>query len=144
MDVKSVFLNDFVEEKVYVEQPSRFVDPTHPDFVYKLNKTLYDLKQAPRTQYERLSTYLIANDFVKGKVDTTLFTKHVDSDILIDQIYVDDIIFVSTNEKLCKDFESYMKNEFEMSMMGELNYFLGLQIKQRSDEIFINQAKYTR
>jgi len=73
-----------------------------------------------------------------------LFTKHVDSYILIVQIYVDDIIFGSTNEKLCKEFESCIKNEFEMSMMGELNYFLGIQIKQRSDEIFINQVKYTR
>jgi len=144
MNVKSAFLNGFIEEEVYVEQPLGFVDLTHPDFVYKLDKTLYGLKQAPRALYERLSTFLISNDFVKGKIDTTLFTKHVDSDILIDQIYVDDIIFVSTNEKLCKEFESCMKNEFEMSMMGELNYFIGLQIKQRSDEIFINQAKYTR
>jgi len=97
--------------------------------VYKLDKTLYDLKQAPRAWYERLSTFLISNDFVKGKVNTTLFTKYVDSDILIVQIYVDDIIFGSTNEKLRKEFESSMKNEFEMSMMGELNYFIGLQIK---------------
>jgi len=81
---------------------------------------------------------------VKDKVDTTLFTKHVDSDIFIVQIYIDDIIFGSSNEMLCKDFESCMKKEFKMSMMGELNYFLGLQINQRSDGIFINQAKYTR
>jgi len=73
-----------------------------------------------------------------------LFTKHVENDILIVQIYVDDVIFRSTNEKLCKDFESCMKEEFEMSMMGTLNYFLGLQIKQRNDVIFINQAKYTK
>jgi len=73
-----------------------------------------------------------------------LFTKHIDSDILIVQIYVDDIIFGSINEKLCKEFESCMKNEFEMSVMGDVNYFLGLQIKQRSDGIFINQAKYIR
>jgi len=77
---------------------------------------------------------------VKGKVDTTLFTNHVDNDILIVQIYVDDIIFGSTNKKLRKDFVSCMKKEFKMSMMGELNYFLRLQIKQKSDEIFINQA----
>jgi len=73
-----------------------------------------------------------------------LFTKHVENDFLIVQIYVDDIIFGSTNEKLCKNFESCMKKEFEMSMMGELNYFLGLQIKQRGEGIFINQAKHTR
>ena len=109
---------------MYIEQPPGFVDPTHPDFVFKLDKALYDLKQAPRVWYERLSTFLISNDFVKGKVDTILFTKHVDSDILTVQIYVNDIIFGSTNEKVCKEFESCMKNEFEMSMMGELNYFL--------------------
>jgi len=129
MDVKSAFLNDFIEEEVHVEQPLGFVDPTHPDFVYKLDKALYGLKHAPRTWYERLSIFLISHDFVKGKIDTTLFTRHVDIDILIVQIYVDDIIFESTNEKLCKNFEACMKNEFKMSMMGELNYFLGLQIK---------------
>ena len=74
---------------------------------------------------------MISNDFKKGKIDKTLFTKHVEKDILIVQIYVDDIIFGSTNESLCQAFESCMKEEFEMSMMGELNYFLGLQIKQR-------------
>ena len=80
----------------------------------------------------------------KEKIDTTFFTKHIENDILIVQIYVDDIIFGSTNETLCKDFESCMKKEFEMSMMDKLNYFLELQIKQRSDGIFINQAKYTK
>ena len=83
---------------MYVEQPSGFVDPTYPNFVYKLDKGLYGLKQAPRAWYERLSTFLISNNFVKGKVDTTLFTKYIDSDILIIQIYIDDIIFGSTNE----------------------------------------------
>ena len=79
MDVKSVFLNDFIEEEVFVEQLSGFVDPTHPDFIFKLDNTLYGLKQASRAWYERLSTFLFSNSFVKGKVDTTLFTKHVDS-----------------------------------------------------------------
>ena len=98
MDVKSAFLNGFINEEVYVDQPPGFVDHVHPDFVFKLDKALYGLKQAPRAWYERLSSFLILNDFVKGKVDTTLFTKHVDNDILIVQIYVDDIIFGSTNE----------------------------------------------
>ena len=93
MNVKSVFLNDFVKEEVYVEQPPGFVDPAHPDFIFRLEKVLYGLKQAQRARYEKLFTFLISNDFVKDKVDATLFTKHVDSDILIVQIYVDDIIF---------------------------------------------------
>ena len=105
---------------------------------------MYGLKQAPRAWYERLSSFLISNDFIKGKVDTTLFTKHVDNDILIVQIYVDDIIFGSTNELLCKDFEKVMQLEFEMSSMGELNFFLGLQVKQLQDGNFICQAKYAK
>jgi len=126
MDVKSAFLNGFIEEELYVEQPPGFVDSTHPDFVFKLDKALYGLKQAPKAWYERLSSFLISNGFKEGKIDTILFTKHVKNDILIVQIYVDDIIFCSTNESLCQAFESCMKEEFEMSMMGELNYFLDL------------------
>jgi len=76
---------------------------------------LYGLKQAPRAWYEKLSYFLAENNFVKGKVDITLFTKHIGNNILIVQIYVDDIIFGSTNEKLCKDFESYMKKEFKLA-----------------------------
>ena len=102
------------------------MDHIHPNFIFKLDKALYGLKQAPRAWYERFSSFLLSNDFVKGKVGTTLFTKHVGSYILIVQIYVDDIIFSSTNELLCKEFESCMHHEFEMSLMGELNYFLGL------------------
>ena len=83
MDVKSAFLNGFIEEEVYVEQPPGFVDHIHLNFVFKLDKALYGLKQAPRAWYERLSTFLLSNDFVKGKVDTTLFTKYIGSDILI-------------------------------------------------------------
>ena len=109
MDVKSAFLNDFIEEEVYIEQPPGFVDPIYPDFVFKLDKALYSLKQVPRAWYERLSTFRISNGFVKDKIDITLFTKHVDSYILIVQIHVDDIIFGFTNEKLYKEFESCMK-----------------------------------
>lgn len=105
---------------------------------------MYGLKQAPRAWYERLKTFLIENDFNIGKIDTTLFTKRKGKDILIVQIYVDDIIFGATNESLCKEFAKCMQEEFEMSMMGELNFFLGLQIKQTRDGIFINQSKYTK
>ncbi|KAH9802698.1 hypothetical protein KPL71_001497 [Citrus sinensis] len=101
-------------------------------------------KQAPRAWYDRLKNFLLDNNFSMGKADTTLFVKHKNQDILIVQIYVDDIIFGSTNELLCKDFSSCMSQEFEMSMMGELKYFLGLQIKQNEEGIFINQAKYVK
>ncbi|KAK8508672.1 hypothetical protein V6N13_116185 [Hibiscus sabdariffa] len=144
MDVKSAFLNGFISEEVYVEQPPGFEDPKFSNHVFKLSKALYGLKQAPRAWYERLSTFLVEKGFNKGKVDTTLFIKNDGKDILVVQIYVDDIIFGSTNELLCQEFAKLMQGEFEMSMMGELSFFLGLQIKQRKDGIFINQSKYIK
>ncbi|KAH9768815.1 Integrase catalytic domain-containing protein [Citrus sinensis] len=144
MDVKSAFLNGYIMEEVYVKQPPGCKNEKFPDHVYKLSKALYGLKQAPRAWYDRLKNFLLDNDFSMGKADTTLFVKHKNQDILIVQIYVDDIIFGSTNELLCKDFSSCMSKGFEMSMMGELKYFLGLQIKQNEEGIFINQAKYVK
>ncbi|WP_374695567.1 reverse transcriptase domain-containing protein [Areca yellow leaf disease phytoplasma] len=126
-----------------MEQPPGFENHAHPDHVFKLHKALYGLKQAPRAWYERLSKFLIENEFSRENVDKTLFLKRKDNDLLVVQIYVDDIIFGATNEILCQEFAKLMQGEFEMSMMGELNFFLGLQIKQ-TDGIFINQAKYTR
>ncbi|KAH9685562.1 Integrase catalytic domain-containing protein [Citrus sinensis] len=144
MDVKSAFLNSYILEEVYVKQPPGFENEKFPNHVYKLLKALYGLKQAPRAWYDRLKNFLLENDFSMGKADTTLFVKHKNQDILIVQIYVDDIIFGSTNELLCKEFSSCMSKEFEMSIMGELKYFLGLQIKQNKERIFINQAKYVK
>ena len=144
MDVKSAFLNGYLKENVYVKQPPGFENINHPDYVYKLTKALYGLKQAPRAWYERLSLFLTNNGFKKGKTDTTLFTKISTKDILIVQIYVDDIVFGSTNEKLCKEFSELMTSEFEMSMMGEMSFFLGLQIKQTREGTFIYQEKYTK
>ena len=144
MDVKSAFLNGYIVEEVYVEQPPGFQDHKYPNYVFKLKKALYGLKQAPRAWYDRLSKFLLQNGFSIGKVDTTLFTKTKGVDLIIVQIYVDDIIFGSTNVSLCEEFSKCMHSEFEMSMMGELNYFLGLQIKQTKEGIFINQAKYVK
>jgi hypothetical protein len=142
MDVKSAFLNGFIAEEVYVEQPPGFENHEFPNHVFKLSKALYGLKQAPRAWYERLSGFLIEKGFTRGKLDTTLFLIFDGKDMLIVQIYVDDIIFGSTNENLCKEFSKTMQDEFEMSMMGELKFFLGLQIKQTEDGIFLNQSKY--
>ena len=139
MDVKCAFLNGFLDEEVFVEQSPGFENPSFLDHVYKLDKALYGLKQAPRQWYERLSKFLIENNFVRGKIDKTLFFKNRGSDILVVQIYVDDIIFGATNDLLCKEFANLMGTEFEMSMMGELNFFLGLQIKQTANGIFIHQ-----
>ena len=123
---KSAFLNRYINELVYVEQPSSFEDDKKPDHVYKLKKTLYGLKQAPRAWYERLRDFLLSKGFIIGKVDTTLFTKKIGKYLFVLQIYVDDIIFGSTNQNFCDEFGKMMANEFEMSMIGELSYFLGL------------------
>ena len=129
MDVKSAFLNGFINEKVNVEQLPDFENPHFPNHVFKLSKALYKLKQAPRAWQERLSKFLIKKGFNRGEVDTTLFIKVKGNDILIVQIYVDDIIFGATNESLCQEFSKVMQDEFEMSMMGELAFFLGLQVR---------------
>ncbi|KAK2356045.1 putative mitochondrial protein [Trifolium repens] len=144
MDVKSAFLNGFLNEEVYVHQPPGFKDEHKPNHVFKLTKALYGLKQAPRARYERLSTFLLDNGFSRGKIDTTLFRKTNKQDLLIVQVYVDDIIFGATNAKMCEEFSNLMQSEFEMSMMGELRFFLGLQIKQQDDGIFICQEKYIK
>nr|GEW15343.1 uncharacterized mitochondrial protein AtMg00810-like [Tanacetum cinerariifolium] len=142
IDIKSAFLYDTIEEEVYVCQPPGFEDPDHPDKVYKVVKALYGLHQAPRAWYETLATYLLENGFQRGTIDQTLFIKKQKGDILLVQIYVDDIIFSATNKDLCKSFEKLMKDRFQMSSIGELTFFLGLQVKQKKDGIFISQDKY--
>ncbi|KAJ9544464.1 hypothetical protein OSB04_024171 [Centaurea solstitialis] len=142
IDFKSVFLNGKLKEEVYVKQPPGFESERYPNHVYYLDKALYGLKQAPGAWSECLSSFLLAHNFHRGTTDITLFYKKVNDDILLVQIYVDDIIFGSIDVSLCKKFEFLMQSEFEMSMMGELTFFLGLQVKQSQEGIFINQAKY--
>jgi hypothetical protein len=142
MDVKSAFLNSKINELVYVEQPPDFEDSKKPNHVYKLSNALYGLKQAPHAWHERLRNFLVSKGFKIGKVDTTLFTKKIDDDLFICQIYVDDIIFGSTNQDFCEEFGDKMPREFEMFMIGELSFFFGLQVKQTKDVTFICQSKY--
>nr|GEX70874.1 putative ribonuclease H-like domain-containing protein [Tanacetum cinerariifolium] len=142
MNVKSAFLYGTIKEEVYVFQPIRFKDPDYPDKVYKVVKALYGLHQALRACYETLANYLLENGFQRGKIDYTLFIKKQKGDIYQVQVYVDDIIFGSTSKKLCKAFERLMKDKFQMSSIGELTFFLGLQVKQKDDGIFISQDKY--
>jgi hypothetical protein len=123
---------------------SRLRDDRYPDHVYRLSKALYRLEQAPRTWYECLRDFLISNAFKVGKVDPTLFTKTCNGDLFVCQIYVNDIIFGSTNQKSCEEFSRVMMQKFEMSMMGELNYFLRFQVKQLKEGTFISQTKYTQ
>nr|GEW85186.1 retrovirus-related Pol polyprotein from transposon TNT 1-94 [Tanacetum cinerariifolium] len=143
MDVKSAFLYGIIEDDVYVCQPPGFEDPYFPNKVYRVEKSLYGLHQAPRAWYETLSTYLLENRFRRGTIDKNLFIKKDKDDILLVQVYVDDIIFESTKKSLCDEFEQMMHKSFQMSSTGELTFFLGLQVKQKDDGIFINQDNYT-
>nr|GEU69291.1 hypothetical protein [Tanacetum cinerariifolium] len=131
-----------IKEEVYVCQPLRFEDPDFPDRVYKVEKALYGLHQASRAWYETLSTYLLDNRFHRGKIYMTLFIKRHKGDILLVQVYVDDIIFGSTKKELCNAFEDMLHKKFQMSFMRELTLFLGLQVKQKNDGIFISQDRY--
>ncbi|GJU37073.1 putative ribonuclease H-like domain-containing protein [Tanacetum coccineum] len=142
MDVKSAFLYGKIDEEVYVSQPPGFIDPKYPKKVYKVVKALYGLHQAPRAWYATLSTFLLKNGYRRGTIDKTLFIKKDKHDIILVQVYVDDIIFGSTKKSWCDEFEALMKSRFQMSSMGELTFFLGLQVKQKEDGIFISQDKY--
>ena len=144
MDVKSAFLNGHLNEEVFVAQPKGFEDPTHPEYVYKLKKALYGLKQAPRAWYKRLSDYLIKKGYSRGGVDRTLFIKQSNHDIIVAQVFVDDIVFSAMLHKLVEHFVEHMSTEFEMSLPGKLTYFLGLQVKQTGNGTFISQSKYAR
>ena len=127
-----------------MDQPPGFEDHQYPNHVFKLKKALYGLKQAPRQWYERLSNFLLSHGYERGMIDKTLFIKKSNSEIILVQIYVYDIIFGATQDSLCEEFVVAMKGEFEMSMMGELSFFLGLQVKQTKDGIFLCQSKYCR
>ena len=124
MDVKSAFLNGFIEEEVYVRQPPGFENPKFPNRVFKLQKALYALKQAPRAWYDRLKKFLLGKGFKMVSVDKTLFLLSHGNDLLIVQIYVDDIIFGGSSNDLVSRFAEQMSSKFETSMMGELQ-FLG-------------------
>ncbi|GJU92769.1 putative ribonuclease H-like domain-containing protein [Tanacetum coccineum] len=142
MDVKSAFLYGKIDEEVYVSQPPGFLDPKYPQKVYKVVKALYGLHQAPRAWYATLSTFLLKNGYRRGTIDKTLFIKKDKHDIILVQVYVDDIIFGSTKKSWCDEFEALMNSRFQMSSTGELTFFLGLQVKQKVDGIFISQDKY--
>nr|KAJ0186480.1 hypothetical protein LSAT_V11C900458500 [Lactuca sativa] len=142
MDVKTTFLHGVLEEEVFLNQPPGFVDKDHPDYVYRLDKAVYGLKQAPRAWYETLTSYLLENGYRRGAIDNTLFIKNKGLDMVLVQIYVDDIIFGSPNETLSKEFAEIMSQRFEMSMMGKMTFFLGLEVQQQKTGISICQSKY--
>jgi hypothetical protein len=143
MDVKSAFLNCVIQEEVYVRQPLGFENPKYPDRVYKLSMALYGLRQEPQAWYTRLKTFLLEHMYVMGSVYKTLFTLNHGTDFLLIQIYVDDIIFSGSSHTLVSKFQKIMKSELQISMMGELTFFFGIQVKQTKRGTFVHQAKYT-
>ncbi|GJW06588.1 putative ribonuclease H-like domain-containing protein [Tanacetum coccineum] len=153
ISTKWVFKNKRDERSIVVKNKARlvvqgfrkeegFVDPAHPNKVYKVIKALYGLHQAPRAWYETLSSFLLENGFRRVTIDKTLFIKKSKSDIMLVQVYVDGIIFGFTKQSMCTEFEECMHKRFQMSSMGKLTFFLGLQVKQQPDGIFISQDKY--
>ncbi|GJX69176.1 putative ribonuclease H-like domain-containing protein, partial [Tanacetum coccineum] len=142
MDVKSAFLYGTIDEEVYVSQPPGFVDPDHPNKIYKVVKALYGLHKAPRAWYATLSIFLEKHGYKRGTINKTLFIRRNKKDIMLVQVYVDDIIFGSTNKSWCDEFEALIQSRFQMSSIGELTFFLGLQVKQNKEGIFISQDKY--
>jgi hypothetical protein len=144
MDVKSAFLNGVIQVKVYVRQPPGFESPKYPDRVYKLSKALYGLKQALWVWYARLNTFLLEHWYVIMSVDETLFTLNHDTGFLLVQIYVDDIIFNGSSHTLVSRFQEMMESEFQMPIIGELTFFLGIQVKQTKQGTFVHQAKYRK
>ncbi|CAM8925893.1 unnamed protein product [Rhodiola kirilowii] len=144
MDMKSALLNGLLCEEVYVAHPKGFEDPHYPDHVYKLKKALYGLKQAPRAWYERLTQFLMSMGYTRGGIDKTMFVKKDNKHFIIAHIYVNDIAFGSNSQKMVDEFVAQMQSEFKMSMVGEMNYFLGLQVVQSKEGFFLTQSKYAR
>jgi len=138
MDVKSAFINGDLEEEVYIEQPDGFILGNDPKLVCGQKKALYGLKQAPRAWYFWLDKYLHQQGFSKGSIDSNIYIKIDNDKFLIIVVYVDDIIFGSNEEAMSQKFALVMQKELEMSLLGEITYFLGLQVQQNKDGIFLS------
>lgn len=142
MDVKSAFLNGYIDEEVYVEQPMAYEVQGKEHLVYKLKKALYGLKQAPRAWYARIDNYFMKKGFNRSHSEPTLYVQRIGNDILIVFLYVDDLIYTGNNKALIEKFQAEMKQEFEMSDLGLMHYFLGVEVLQTSKGIYISQTKY--
>ena len=142
MDVKSAFLNGVLMEEVYIEKPLGYEKKGEEHKVCRLKKALYGLKQAPRAWYSRIDSYLLENGFEKCEGEPTVYIKEKDGKLLIVVLYVDDVIFTGNDDYLIENFKTVMKEEFEMTDMGLLRYFLGIAVDQNEKGIFISQARY--
>ncbi|XP_076890159.1 uncharacterized protein LOC143541145 [Bidens hawaiensis] len=144
MDVKCAFLNGTLKETVYIQQPQGFIKKGEATKVCKLNKALYGLKQAPRAWFKRIESYFLKEGFKKSCYDHTLFIKKLQGDVIIMSLYVDDMLFTGNNRRICEEFKDYMKHEFEMTDLGKMRYFLGIEVIQSEAGIAICQKKYAR
>lgn len=143
LDVKSAFLHGELKEDVYIAQPPGYVVKGEEEKVYKLKKALYGLKQAPRAWFSRIESYFIKEGFERSSCEHTLFTKRKEKNkILIVSLYVDDLIFTCNDLIMMGNFKESMKREFEMTDLGEMKYFLGVEIRQSANGIHIGQKKY--
>jgi Reverse transcriptase (RNA-dependent DNA polymerase) len=144
-DVKSAFLNGELAEEVFVEQPEGFRVKGKEDHVYKLHKALYGLKQAPRAWYSKIDKFFVDTGFSRSKSEPSLYVKKNSSENqMMVCLYVDDMIYMGTNQELVSEFRGKMKQQFEMTDLGLLKYFLGLEVIQREDGMFLSQQKYAR
>jgi hypothetical protein len=128
MDVKNVFLHGDLQEEVYMEQPPGYVDQTHPNLVYRLKKVLYSLKQAPRTWSDKIGQYLITSGFQTSNANFSLYVKKTDHGIVVIVIYVDDLIITRDSDINIFDLKKLLKQKFEMKDLGELRYFLSIDV----------------
>jgi hypothetical protein len=143
LDVKSAFLHGELNEDVYVEQPRGNEKKGSEHLVYKLHKALYGLKQAPRAWFSRIEAHFIGEGFQRCESEQTLFTRRTqEGRIIIVSIYVNDLIFTGNDEVMLSDFKNSMLREFDMTDLGKMRFFLGIEVLQKSDGIYICQRKY--
>ncbi|KAL8160151.1 hypothetical protein V2J09_001688, partial [Rumex salicifolius] len=144
LDVKSAFLHGELTEQVFVTQPPGYVRSGEENKVYRLKKALYGLKQAPRAWYSRIEKYFVEAEFQRCPYEHTLFILQKDDDVLLVSLYVDDVMYTSSNEKLIREFKENMQAVFEMTDLGKMRFFLGVEVNQTANGVFICQKKYTR
>jgi histone deacetylase 1/2 len=144
LDVKNAFLHGVLQEEVYMRQPPGYEDRGRMNYVCKLDKALYGLKQAPRAWYSRLSAQLIAFGFFASKSDTSLFIYRKSHVTIFMLIYVDDIIVASSSQSATDALLRDLSKKFALKDLGDLHYFLGIEVHKVSDGIVLNQAKYAQ
>ena len=144
LDVKSAFLNGYLEEEIFVEQPKEFAVKGKEDKVYQLKKALYGLKQAPRAWYNRINAHLLGLGFKKSQSESTLYIRKINVGRLIISLYIDDLLVTGSNQYLMDKFKDEIEEVFEMTDLGDMSYFLGMEVHHNQHEIFICQQQYAK